>query len=111
MCRPGDCWEENGLWEHGVSHPSTLTVPLLMRVRGVPPALMSIYYYFHPDGYTAAGRQIMGRRSWRVVPSCSEIWFGIQSLDPNRKERTREYFQINSNIMDARRNKSVSRST
>ena len=32
----GDCWGENGLWEHGVSHPSTLTVPLLMRVRGVP---------------------------------------------------------------------------
>ena len=32
----GDCWGENGLWEHGISHPSTLTVPLLMRVRGKP---------------------------------------------------------------------------
>ena len=32
----GDCWGENGLWEHGVSHAATLTVPLLMRVRGVP---------------------------------------------------------------------------
>ena len=35
----GDCWGENGLWEHGISHPSTLTVPLLMRVRGEPISL------------------------------------------------------------------------
>lgn len=32
----GDCWGEDGLWEHGVSHPSTLTVPLLLRVKGIP---------------------------------------------------------------------------
>lgn len=32
----GDCWGEDGLWEHGVSHPCTLTVPLLVRVRGTP---------------------------------------------------------------------------
>jgi hypothetical protein len=32
----GDCWGEDGLWEHGISHPATLTVPLLMRVRGMP---------------------------------------------------------------------------
>lgn len=32
----GDCWGEDGLWEHGVSHPATLTVPLLLRVRGRP---------------------------------------------------------------------------
>ena len=32
----GDCWGEDGLWEHGVSHQFTLTVPLLLRVRGVP---------------------------------------------------------------------------
>ena len=32
----GDCWGEDGLWEHGISHPATLTVPLLIRVRGVP---------------------------------------------------------------------------
>ncbi|WP_094555948.1 hypothetical protein [Synechococcus sp. 1G10] len=32
----GDCWGENGLWEHGVSHWATLTVPLLLRVRGKP---------------------------------------------------------------------------
>ena len=32
----GDCWGEDGLWEHGISHPATLTVPLLARVRGVP---------------------------------------------------------------------------
>ena len=32
----GDCWGEDGLWEHGISHPMTLTVPLLLRVRGVP---------------------------------------------------------------------------
>ena len=35
----GDCWGEDGLWEHGISHPSTLTVPLLMRIRGVPVSL------------------------------------------------------------------------
>ena len=32
----GDCWGEDGLWEHGISHRRTLEVPLLMRVRGVP---------------------------------------------------------------------------
>ena len=32
----GDCWGEDGLWEHGISHPCTLTVPLLLRVRGEP---------------------------------------------------------------------------
>ena len=32
----GDCWGEDGLWEHGVSHRCTLTVPLLVRVRGMP---------------------------------------------------------------------------
>lgn len=32
----GDCWGEDGLWEHGVSHWATLTVPLLLRVRGQP---------------------------------------------------------------------------
>ena len=32
----GDCWGEDGLWEHGISHAATLTVPLLARVRGVP---------------------------------------------------------------------------
>ena len=32
----GDCWGEDGLWEHGISHPVTLTVPLLMRVHGRP---------------------------------------------------------------------------
>lgn len=35
----GDCWGENGLWEHGISHAKTLEVPLLMRVRGQPVAL------------------------------------------------------------------------
>ena len=32
----GDCWGEDGLWEHGISHPMTLTVPLLLRLRGQP---------------------------------------------------------------------------
>jgi hypothetical protein len=32
----GDCWGEDGLWEHGISHSCTLTVPLLVRVRGKP---------------------------------------------------------------------------
>lgn len=32
----GDCWGEDGLWEHGISHPMTLTVPLIMRLFGQP---------------------------------------------------------------------------
>jgi len=32
----GDCWGENGLWEHGISHSKTLTVPLSIRHKGVP---------------------------------------------------------------------------
>ena len=32
----GDAWGEDGVWEHGVSCPATLTVPLLIRYRGVP---------------------------------------------------------------------------
>ncbi len=32
----GDCWGEDGLWEHGISHPMTLTVPLLIRHNGEP---------------------------------------------------------------------------
>jgi len=31
----GDCWGEDGLWEHGISHPMTLSVPLIVRLRGV----------------------------------------------------------------------------
>ena len=37
----GDCWGEDGLWEHGISHPATLTVPLLLRVRGEPVGVSS----------------------------------------------------------------------
>ncbi len=32
----GDCWGEDGLWEHGVAHEMTTTVPLLIRIRGIP---------------------------------------------------------------------------
>jgi hypothetical protein len=28
----GDCWGEDGLWEHGIHHPKTLEVPLLFRL-------------------------------------------------------------------------------
>ena len=30
----GDCWGEDGLWEHGISHEKTLTVPLIIRTKG-----------------------------------------------------------------------------
>ena len=30
----GDCWGEDGLWEHGISHKYTLEVPLVMRIKG-----------------------------------------------------------------------------
>jgi hypothetical protein len=29
----GDCWGEDGLWAHGVSHPKTLEVPLVFRLQ------------------------------------------------------------------------------
>jgi hypothetical protein len=32
----GDCWGEDGLWEHGVWHEKTMEVPLWVRVRGRP---------------------------------------------------------------------------
>lgn len=32
----GDCWGEDGLWEHGIAHSMTLSVPLLVRYRGQP---------------------------------------------------------------------------
>ena len=28
----GDCWGEDGLWEHGIHHSRTLEVPLLFRL-------------------------------------------------------------------------------
>jgi hypothetical protein len=28
----GDCWGEDGLWEHGIHHPKTLEVPLIFRL-------------------------------------------------------------------------------
>jgi Sulfatase len=28
----GECWGEDGLWEHGIHHPRTLEVPLLFRL-------------------------------------------------------------------------------
>lgn len=28
----GDCWGEDGVWEHSVSHAATLTVPLVFRI-------------------------------------------------------------------------------
>lgn len=30
----GDCWGEDGLWEHGTWHQKTMEVPLWLRVRG-----------------------------------------------------------------------------
>ena len=32
----GDCWGEDGLWEHGIHHEKTLEVPLLYRLGGAP---------------------------------------------------------------------------
>jgi hypothetical protein len=28
----GDCWGEEGLWEHGINHPAVLEVPLIIKV-------------------------------------------------------------------------------
>lgn len=32
----GDCWGEDGIWEHGVAHEMTLSVPLMIRLSGRP---------------------------------------------------------------------------
>lgn len=32
----GDCWGEDGLWEHGIMHEMTTTVPLIIRYKGEP---------------------------------------------------------------------------
>lgn len=32
----GDCWGEDGLWEHGIHHEKVLEVPLLFRLGAVP---------------------------------------------------------------------------
>lgn len=37
----GDAWGEDGVWEHGVSHPKVLEVPLLFRLLNEPRAAMS----------------------------------------------------------------------
>jgi hypothetical protein len=34
----GDCWGENGLWEHGIHHEKVLEVPLMFRL-GIPPGV------------------------------------------------------------------------
>ena len=59
----GDCWGEDGLWEHGISHPATLTVPLLIRFRGMPLVDASLS---HPN--TTRFRSGLSRlqRWWRV---------------------------------------------
>ena len=32
----GDCWGEDGLWEHGIGHEKTFEVPLLLRLPELP---------------------------------------------------------------------------
>ncbi|HET7177341.1 MAG TPA: hypothetical protein VFI63_01500, partial [Solirubrobacterales bacterium] len=53
----GDCWGEDGLWEHGISHPMTLAVPLLIRLRGAgvarPAAASSTTLPIQRLGHTA----------------------------------------------------------
>ncbi|MFQ5663784.1 MAG: hypothetical protein ACE5HL_08130 [Terriglobia bacterium] len=34
----GDAWGEDGLWEHGVYHPTVMEVPLLLRLNRPPPS-------------------------------------------------------------------------
>lgn len=48
----GDCWGEDGMWEHGAMHPMTTTVPLLIRYRGKP---------VHDTGRGAVYRRLHGR--------------------------------------------------
>ena len=55
----GDCWGEDGLWEHGISHPATLTVPLLMRVRGASIAARPAQKQTRRHRLKAFGRKIL----------------------------------------------------
>jgi hypothetical protein len=59
----GDCWGEDGLWEHGIHHQKVLEVPLLFRLNksGITPAA--------PEGPRGRGRQFLGMviRVWRGV--------------------------------------------
>jgi len=32
----GDCWGEDGLWEHGIFHEKVLEVPLIIRLNSIP---------------------------------------------------------------------------
>ncbi len=32
----GDCWGEDGLWEHGIHHEKVIEVPLIFRLNGIP---------------------------------------------------------------------------
>lgn len=32
----GDCWGEDGFWEHGFCHPKLIEVPLLFRIAASP---------------------------------------------------------------------------
>lgn len=55
----GDCWGEDGLWEHGIMHPMTTTVPLLIRHRGQPVARKN-----HPpreNKLASALKRVLGR--------------------------------------------------
>jgi len=57
----GDCWGEDGLWEHGISHPATLTVPLLLQVRGEAVG-------FEPPTSPSRIRRVFSRlRQWMQV--------------------------------------------
>lgn len=57
----GDCWGEGGLWEHGISHPATLTVPLLLRVRGRPIG--------RPTNPSRIRSALARLRSWATTPA------------------------------------------
>lgn len=52
----GDAWGEDGVWEHGVSHPKVLEVPLVLRLQHQPPPLAS-------PAQRSAARRLRGRAS------------------------------------------------
>ena len=47
----GDAWGEDGLWEHGIYHPTVAAVPLWLRVMGTPVGLDGLERWpVHPLG-------------------------------------------------------------
>lgn len=60
----GDCWGEDGLWEHAFMHEKTTTVPLIIRYRGEPCVLrtLSLTSSGDPDPPSLSAKSLRPRK-------------------------------------------------